>query len=67
MGFNSGFKGLSFVVYCCLSALLVKSVGDVVEVVNGSDDAGKSYRVDVSEVLARMCNTTDVRSKPLVI
>jgi hypothetical protein len=49
-----------------ISALLVKSVGDV-KVVNGSDDACKSYRVDISEVLARMCNTTDVRSKPLVI
>ena len=44
----------SFVIYCCLSALLVKSVGVVVEDVNGSDDAGKCYPVDVSEVLTRM-------------
>ena len=41
-------------VYCCLSALLVKSVGDIVEYVDGSDDAGICYPVDVSEVLTGM-------------
>jgi hypothetical protein len=46
--------GSFVVVYCCLSTELVKSVADVVEDVKGSDDAGKCYPVDVSEVLARM-------------